>query len=150
MSTVFCVLTVNRILWYSLHMETRPPVSAAGRFGQHVASAMQEQNINSAAELARRLGISREHTRRLLMGLTSPSQALCKLLCQLLKIDFNVLWQQCQEDRFQRKFGRKIASRVTKDDDPRIEQCRDMLLALTPVQYQAVLSVLRGFTKSTG
>jgi hypothetical protein len=49
-----------------------------------------------------------------------------------------------------RKSGERLASRVTKKDHPRIEECRDMLVALTPVQYDAIVSVLRGFTGQGG
>jgi hypothetical protein len=63
-----------------------------------------------------------------------------------LGLDPDEAWTLCQEDRLQRKFGERLASRVTKKDHPRIEECRDMLVSLTPVQYETVLSVLRGFT----
>ena len=99
-----------------------------------------------AAELARQVGVSREHIRKLLADQISPSRKLCKEISNKLGLDPDVAWTLCQEDRVQRKFGEKAVSRIYKKDHPRVEECRDMLVALTPLQYGAVLSVLRGFT----
>jgi transcriptional regulator with XRE-family HTH domain len=131
-------------------METTPmsqvQLEAFGRFGQAMAAGMQQKGMAHAAQLAKRVGVSREHIRKILADQISPSQPLCKVICHELGLDPDEAWTLCQEDRLQRKFGERLASRVTKKDHPRIEECRDMLVALTPVQYDAVLSVLRGFT----
>lgn len=41
--------------------------------------------------------------------------------------------------------GRRLDRTAGNREDPRVEECRKMLVALTPVQYQAVLSILRAF-----
>jgi transcriptional regulator with XRE-family HTH domain len=121
-------------------------MEASGRFGQVMAAAMREKGLTHAAELARQVGVSREHIRKLLADQISPSRKLCKKISHKLGIDPDMAWTLCQEDRLQRKFGEEAVSRIYKKDHPRVEECRNMLVALTSVQYAAVLSVLRGFT----
>ena len=99
----------------------------------------------SLIDVAQAAGISYEHARRLAKGLTPPGRALCEVLSRILGWIPDRAWEAAQSDRLQRKFGVQLGRTMGGTEHTRVEECRNMLIALSPVQYQAVLSILHGF-----
>jgi transcriptional regulator with XRE-family HTH domain len=107
-------------------------------------ASMKERGV-TLVDVARAAGVSYEHARRLARGLTPPSHALTEVLSRVLGFNAADAWDAAQSDRLLKKFGLQLERTVSNGEHPRIHECSKMLIALTPVQYQAVLSILRGF-----
>jgi transcriptional regulator with XRE-family HTH domain len=121
-----------------------PPAVRIGGFGLLMQASMKERGM-TLVDVAKAAGISYEHARRLAKGLTPPSRALTEVVSRLLGFDAGHAWDAAQSDRLHKKFGIQLDRTASGKGHPRVEECRNMLIALTPVQYQAVLSILRGF-----
>jgi hypothetical protein len=104
-----------------------------------------EQQGMSLTDVAKAAEISYEHARRLAKGLTPPSHALTEVVSRLLGFNSAHAWDAAQSDRLQKKFGVQLDRTTSRMEHPRVEECRKMLVALTLVQYQAVVTILRGF-----
>jgi hypothetical protein len=114
------------------------------RFASLMRMSMEERGM-SLTDVARAVEISYEHARRLAKGLTPPGHALTEVVSRVLGFNAAHAWDAAQSDRLQKKFGVQLDRKTIMKEHARIEECRNMLVALTPVQYQAVLSILRGF-----
>ena len=78
---------------------------AEGRFATELKVRMHEMGFTHAAQLAAKIGVSREHVRKLLSNETQPSKPLTKVIANVLGINEDALWAFAQEDRLKRKFA---------------------------------------------
>jgi len=106
---------------------------------------MHEKGFKHAAELAAKIGVSREHVRKLLSNETQPSKPLTMAIANVLGIKQDVLWEFAQEDRLKRKFGHTLVAK-SQGKNPRLALFEPYLLALTEEQVPAALAMLKGLT----
>jgi transcriptional regulator with XRE-family HTH domain len=118
---------------------------AEGRFATELKVRMHEMGFTHAAQLAAKIGVSREHVRKLLSNETQPSKPLTKVIANVLGINEDALWAFAQEDRLKRKFGHTLVAK-SQGKNPRVALFEPYLLALTEEQVPAALAMLKGLT----
>jgi transcriptional regulator with XRE-family HTH domain len=118
-----------------------------GRFAACLQTGMHEKGFTNAAQVAEKLGISREHVRKLLSNEAQPSKPLTMAIARLIGFKEEQLWAAAQEDRLERKFGHALMAK-SQGKNPRIAQFEAYLLALTEEQVPAAIAMLQGLTSS--
>ncbi len=116
-----------------------------GRFATELKAGMREKGFTHAAQLAAKIGVSREHVRKLLSNETQPSRPLTMAIANVLGIKEDFLWTLAQEDRLKRKFGHTLVAK-SQGKNPRVALFEPYLLALTEEQVPAALAMLKGLT----
>jgi len=116
-----------------------------GRFAQTLKAGMHEKGFTHGSQLAEKIGVSREHVRKLLSNETQPSKPLTMAIANVLGIKQDVLWEFAQEDRLKRKFGHTLVAK-SQGKNPRLALFEPYLLALTEEQVPAALAMLKGLT----
>ena len=130
----------------SKHTEPNPkPSPGEGRFAMELKAGMREKGFTHAAQLAAKIGVSREHVRKLLSNETQPSRPLTMAIANVLGINEDALWAFAQEDRLKRKFGHTLVAK-SQGKNPRVALFEPYLLALTEEQVPAALAMLKGLT----
>jgi transcriptional regulator with XRE-family HTH domain len=128
----------------SKQTQPTPKVSPGeGRFAAELKAGMHEKGFIHAAQLAAKIGVSREHVRKLLSNEAQPSKPLTMTIANVLGIKEDVLWAFAQEDRLERKFGHSLVAK-SQGKNPRIALFEPYLLALREEQVPAALAMLKG------
>jgi transcriptional regulator with XRE-family HTH domain len=132
----------------SSQIEPSPKVHPGqGRFASYLKTGMHDHGYPNAAQLAAKIGVTREHVRKLLANEAQPSKPLTMAIAKLLDLNEDTLWAVAQEDRLERKFGHSLLAK-SRGKNPRIAQFEPYLLALTEEQVPAALAMLKGLTSS--
>jgi transcriptional regulator with XRE-family HTH domain len=118
-----------------------------GRFAAELKAGMLEKGITHAAQLAAKIGVSREHVRKLLSNEAQPSKPLTMTIANVLGIKEDALWAFAQEDRLERKFGHSLVAK-SRGKNPRVALFEPYLLALSEEQVPAALAMLKGLSSS--
>jgi len=114
-----------------------------GRFAGALAAGMHAHGYTHAAQLGEKIGVSREHVRKLLANEAQPSKPLTIAIAKLLDMKEDALWALAQEDRLERKFGHTLMAK-SQGKNPRVSLFEPYVLALTDEQVPAALAMLKG------
>jgi len=82
-------------------------MKGSGFFAVRLGYEMQTLGIGTAT-LARDVGVSSEHIRKLLTNETLPSPELLKAICSVLNLNYRAMADKVQADRIIRRGGRSI------------------------------------------
>src|SRR5437016_13643791 len=104
---------------------------------------MHAHGYTHAAQLGEKIGVSREHVRKLLANEAQPSKPLTIAIAKLLDMKEDALWALAQEDRLERKFGHTLMAK-SQGKNPRVSLFEPYVLALTDEQVPAALAMLKG------
>jgi plasmid maintenance system antidote protein VapI len=132
----------------SKQIEPKPKVQPGqGRFASYLQAGMHDHGFTNAAQLAEKIGVTREHVRKLLANEAQPSKPLATTIAHIFGYQDATLWAAAQEDRLERKFGHALMAK-SQGKNPRIAQFEPYLLALTEEQVPAALAMLKGLTSN--
>ena len=133
----------------SKQIEPKPPKvqPGQGRFASYLQTGMNDHGFTNAAQLAEKIGVSREHVRKLLANEAQPSKPLATAIARVFGYQDTTLWAAAQEDRLERKFGHALMAK-SQGKNPRIAQFEPYLLALSEEQVPAAIAMLQGLASS--
>jgi transcriptional regulator with XRE-family HTH domain len=82
-------------------------IDPKNKFAEHLATLMEEHDPPlGIKELAEAIGITYEHARRLVRGLSIPSPAILIVLADVFGVDRGVLQGLAKTTKFERQYGR--------------------------------------------
>jgi DNA-binding phage protein len=132
---------------YTVDYSTVKTGQDTGRFATLLRPAMVNAGFSHASQLAEKVGVSREHIRKLLSNEAQPSKPLCFAIAKAVGINETLTWAAAQLDRLDRKFGHAIVAEK-QGKNPRVAKFEPYLLALTEEQVPAALAMLKGLASS--
>lgn len=114
-------------------------VKRTGKFALLVQEAMKDQSM-SLKDLNESLGITYEHVRKIVKGLTIPSAETAKKFAEVLKLNIKELVDTAMEDKLISKFG-SVASKVA-GRNPELDPIDAVWDLLTPDDKQEIFGLV--------
>lgn len=119
-----------------------PPV---GSFAEKLNARMEEIDVD-IRRLAEAVDTTYEHTRRVVRGLSVPSNPLLRAICTELELDYDEMKELAMADKLKRKYGSALASLTERN--PELEPLERLWPDLTDEQKNTLVFVAQGFAKS--
>jgi transcriptional regulator with XRE-family HTH domain len=103
-------------------------IDPKNKFAEHLATLMEEHDPPlGIKELAEAIGITYEHARRLVRGLSIPSPAILIVLADVFGVDRGVLQGLAKTTKFERQYGRTAPSALAHPEVEMIAKAWNML-----------------------
>jgi transcriptional regulator with XRE-family HTH domain len=116
-----------------------------GFFSARLEQRMSEVEL-SAQELARRVGVSYEHVRKLIIGRCLPSDSTLEKLCVALELDKKEMSRRVLKDKMIFRCGDAIW--IAWGRNPKWAPFYILVPLLSPKQWSFVLTCVRGVVEA--
>ena len=111
-----------------------------GQFAAVVARALEDRG-RGMPWLAKQVGSTYEHIRKLSHSLAFPSQRLLKEICRALNLNEEATWNLVVADKIERKYGRTVTAEKETGKTRRFHVIERLLPRLTEEQFQDLVGI---------
>lgn len=125
-------------------MQIRFNAKFVPQFSHSMLEGLEDKNQN-VAWLAKEVGITYEHARKLGKGVAFPSRRLLRDICRVLGLKEEEMWRLVVSDKLREKYG-EIPTELAGKSQRALEVER-LLPKITEEQYQSLLGMLEGWAK---
>lgn len=115
-----------------------------GQFATALTEQLEDKGM-SVMDLAKELGITYEHTRKMARSMAFPSRLRLNQISKVMGWKADDMWPLVVNDQIKKKYG-KIPEELA-GKTPEFTQIELLLPKITPEQFQAVLGMLEGWAK---
>lgn len=118
----------------------KPVAIEQGQFGKAMEEALKKRHM-TLSSFAESMGISYEHSRRLMKSLAYPSRALFEKVCRILELNPAHAKELLTADKLRYKYGDvqlKLAGR-----NPKTYDLETMIADLPPAQIELLKGIVR-------
>ena len=113
-----------------------------GQFAAVLADALEDQG-RDMPWLAKQVGSTYEHIRKLSHSLAFPSQRLLKEICRALDLKEEATWNLVVADRIEQKYGRTVIAEKGTGKTERFLVIERLLPRLTEEQFQDMVGIAK-------
>ncbi len=116
-----------------------------GKFAEAITDAMEKRDMDLRA-LAKAIGSTYEHSRKLTHTLAYPSKVLLTKICKALHLDYEEMYRLVVEDKLKGRYHNLAAEIYGKN--PRFESLERTAQKLTDEQLNLLVNIAKGMAKS--
>jgi len=114
------------------------------RLSEALKARMEDKGL-STLDLAKKTGMSYEHTRGIIKGERPPSHLLLKALCDVLKLPYQDMLELSQTDEIKKRYG--SLPEMLAGKKPGMEPLERVWDSLTEEQQHDIVSMAQAWAK---